>query len=347
MKLATKEIKLEGFVAVRGPAVISITQGAVEVMGFPLKEGASFVVPRARAAILRGEGAVVEVAGAHESSVIELPRTEYEEVYALAEKTSHKKVMVVGPVDVGKSTLISIVAGRALASGSRTEILTIDVGQNEIYCPGFSTLAAVNPPVIPGNADSFAVISSCFVGSFSPAPMLERYVRCAQELSRMASHRLIVDTDGWIDDRGLEVKAKIALDIGVELIVAMGLSEEKAKVFSSAGLDVIMFKPLARSVKTREERRLHRERLIAQKLADARLLSVPLELVKFLGDRPKPRPGFGVIASVYARDTLQPGIVLKVDEKKNKAVVLTKASDVLELVEVGVSEVDLSSFSLT
>ncbi|MEM4677638.1 MAG: Clp1/GlmU family protein [Acidilobaceae archaeon] len=342
MKLSAREVKLEGFVAVRGPAVVSVVQGVVEVMGFLLKEGTGFVIPRARVAILRGEGATIEITGVSNGSVVELPQAEYEEIYKLAEEASCKRTMIVGPVDVGKSTLASIIAGRALNSGLRAELMTIDVGQNEIYCPGFSALASVNPPAIPGNSDSFTVVSSCFVGSFSPSFMLERYMKCAQELSRLASNTLVVDTDGWVENKGLEVKAKVALDIGIKLVIALGLDNEKVKTFLDAGLDTIVFKPLARSIKTSEERRLHRERLIAQKLAGARQLSVPLDLVRFLGDKPKLRPGFGVIASAYARGQAHPGVIVRVDEKKSRAIVLTKATDILELVEVGVSEIDLS-----
>ncbi|MEM1873074.1 MAG: Clp1/GlmU family protein [Acidilobaceae archaeon] len=339
MELYTREISLDGFLAVRGPAVVVVAGGLVEAMGFPVGAGFRLVVPRARAVLLRGENARIQVSGSPGSALVELSSGEIEEAYSVAREAARRKSMIVGPVDSGKSTLASLVAGLAAASGARPELLTIDVGQNEVYCPGFASLASVNPPVVPGSTASFTVERSCFVGSFTPSAMLERYKRCSLELSQ-SPPPLVIDTDGWVEERGLQAKAEIAVEAGVELVVALGLDREKLAVFESRGLEVASLKPLARSAKTSEERRLHRERLIASKLAGARRYSVPLDSVVFLGDQ-RPRPGAGLIAAVYVKKSPHPGLLVRVDERKGKAVVLAPVSASPELVEAGVSEVSI------
>lgn len=341
MELSTVTLTVDGYLAVRGPALLSVVDGLLEVMGYPLGGGGRIVVPVARVAIVRGRGSLVEVR-CGSGAVEKLPEEEYEALFSRVKEVSEKRrVMLVGPVDVGKSTLASMILNSMATRGVQSELLTLDVGQNEVYCPGFETLAETRPPVIPGSSGSFTAISSCFVGAFSPAHALEKYEDCALSLSREAE-RLVVDTDGWVDEEGVRVKAEIAEKMQIDAVIAVGLDESKLREFTARGVEVVEFKPIARKSKTLEERRIHRERLLASRLAEARVVSIPLELLEFVSEKPRIKPGYGVISAAYTQDSIHPGILLRLDEKRGKASLLTTAAKTVSRVEVGVSEIDLS-----
>ncbi|MEN2999185.1 MAG: Clp1/GlmU family protein [Acidilobaceae archaeon] len=260
----------ERFYLAAGPATVTIAKGSAEVLGYEVQEGASFVVPIGRHVPLKVKGEVL----ARSSSGGLVPTSpesynEFDQIASLALKG--RRVMIVGPVDAGKSTLAAWILNKALSERKDAYFLTTDVGQNEVFCPAFVALSSALPPVIPGSQSSFPGVRPCFVGSFSPAESLPKYLSCVSRLSREVSGFLAVDTDGWVEGEGaMESKAKLAEAIAADLVIAIGL-EERAKLLEERlGVEVIKATRLARREKNKEERRLHRERLIAQKLIGAK-----------------------------------------------------------------------------
>ncbi len=253
-----------GYYKVRGPGFVEPVDGSVEALGSPVS--GRLVVPAGRTLLVRVEGSAV-VSG---QRVEEMGADEYESIDSLARELAGKgRVVLVGPSDVGKSTLAAWIANR-WGGGS---LLTVDVGQNEVFAPGFASLAEARPPVVPGLSSSFAGVKPCFVGAFSPSGALASYLRCASRLSRETGDRLVVDTDGWVEAwDGLESKAAIALATGARVVAAVGLPEWKARYLEDyAGIEVVRVPRLAGGQgKSGEERRLHRERLLAQRLVGAR-----------------------------------------------------------------------------
>jgi polynucleotide 5'-hydroxyl-kinase GRC3/NOL9 len=169
--------------------------------------------------------------------------------------------------------------------GAVAYYLTTDVGQNEVFCPAFVALARTSPPVIPGYSESFTDVKPCFVGSFTPSDSVDRYVECVVKLARMADGPLIVDTDGWVSGEGVRVKARIAEEIGADVIVAIGLEDVVVEQLRSArGAEVVKLQKLVEGrVKTVEERRIHRERLLTLRLLGARQVKVRVDDVEVDG----------------------------------------------------------------
>ncbi|MFN4046132.1 MAG: Clp1/GlmU family protein, partial [Acidilobaceae archaeon] len=203
---------------------------------------------------------------------------EYERLDSLASEISrYGRVVFVGPVDSGKSTLAFWVSNKVFLRGSRAWYLTVDVGQNEVFCPGFEAIAAVEPPGIPGFTRSFSFVEPCFIGSFTPSDSLDKYLGCASRLSRIAQGHLVVDTDGWITPPGgLESKARLADAVNADLIVAIGLGEGEVRALRGTSIEVLSLPRLVKGSKSFEERRLHRERLLAQKLSGSKPRPVKL-----------------------------------------------------------------------
>ncbi len=253
-----------GYYKVRGPGFVEPIDGFVEALGGPVT--GRLVIPAGRTLLVRVDGSAV-VSG---QGVEEMGAGEYESIDSVARELAGKsRVVLVGPSDVGKSTLAAWIANRWGGGW----LLTVDVGQNEVFAPGFASLAEAMPPVVPGLSSSFSGVRPCFVGAFSPSGALASYLRCASGLSRVAGGMLVVDTDGWVEAwEGLESKAAIALAVGARVVAAVGLPEWKARYLEDyAGVEVVRVPRLAGGQgKSGEERRLHRERLLAQRLVGAR-----------------------------------------------------------------------------
>ena len=246
-----------------------------EVNGYPVGAGEEIVVPVGRSVLARSdkrpEGTCEPVAVSDETYESYLRAAE--ELVGLGER-----VMLVGPSDSGKTTLASFVAsqlGGAL-------YLTVDVGQNELYSPGFTAAARVEGPLIPGSGS--APTSRCFVGAFSPARAPLRYIACARALSRPGP--IIVDTDGWVEAwEGLDSKVALSRALDIEVLGVLDMPPAMARYLErEAGARVLQLPRLAsNTVKTREERRIHRERLLARALQGSKKYSVNPDAVPVYG----------------------------------------------------------------
>ncbi|MCS7107031.1 MAG: Clp1/GlmU family protein [Acidilobaceae archaeon] len=260
----------ERFYLAAGPVTVTIARGSAEVLGYEVSQGSSFIVPVGRHVLLKVRGEAV--ARSSSGGLIPASRESYAEFDQVASLALEgKRVMIVGPVDAGKSTLAAWILNKALSARRDAHFLTMDVGQNEVFCPAFAALSSAAPPVIPGNQGSFPHVKPCFVGSFSPAESLAKYFSCAEKLSREVSGLLVVDTDGWVDGEGaLMSKVKLAEAVRADLVIAVGLEERAKLLEEKLAAEVIAVARLARREKSKEERRVHRERLIAQKLIGAK-----------------------------------------------------------------------------
>jgi len=266
----------------RGPGRLVVVKGRVEALGYPLGEGASIIVPVGRAVpLLAGEeGATVEYTG---ERLVEWSADEYRKMDRLAgELAEYGRVMIVGPSDVGKSTLAAWTVNKMALKGFNPVMATLDVGQNENYCPGFASSNSVDPPFIPGTGGRLA--RACFVGSFTPRGVESRYAYCAGAIVE-GSGSWVMDTDGWVGDwDGLDSKLAAARAAGPDLVVAVGLDDRYSKYLEPrVGAPVVRVPRLVESRKTREERRTHRERLLARALQGAREFAVKLSATPVYG----------------------------------------------------------------
>jgi len=267
---------LEGAFLAEGPGSFKLASGELEVLGARVKPGERVIVPAGRRVPVRARGAVVEEARVR---WVEWSASEYERLDSLAGALAGEgRVVLVGPSDVGKSTLAAWIANKA-----GHPLLTVDVGQNEVYCPGFASRLDPEGLVVPGAPRGS--VESCFVGAFSPRPVVGRYLYCAARLSRDAPRGLVVDTDGWVEKwDGIVAKAGIAESVNADVVLAVGLGDREVSVLDRlTGARVERLEPVASSGKSREERRVHRERLIAKCLEGAREVSYRVERVPVVG----------------------------------------------------------------
>ncbi|GAB6148001.1 Clp1/GlmU family protein [Stetteria hydrogenophila] len=275
--------RVSGVFTVNGPARVRIEGGMAEVLGYEMHSG-EIIVPLGRRIPLRALEAELEVTPSPDRLSPGDPRL-YEELARTARELAGMEppVLLVGPSDVGKSTLAAMTA---VMAGRGSSLLTVDVGQNEVYAPGFEALAVVEPPFIPGWVRGSEPLR-CFVGSFTPSRRLSSYLGCAARLTRESKGFLVVDTDGWLAPwEGLYSKAALALAVGAATVVHLGLEEPLSRALESllpGARHVKVKRALAPAGKSREERRAHRERLITARLLASKSRSVRLEQTPVVG----------------------------------------------------------------
>ncbi|MEB3774535.1 MAG: hypothetical protein GSR86_06400 [Desulfurococcales archaeon] len=265
-------IRLEGAFKVEGPAHVKVLEGEVYVVGGLLGEGGELVVPVGRTYPGYTSNAVVEVSP-DTGRISEYSDDEYWSLDSLSKQiASSRNPIIVGPTDSGKSTLAAWTYNNAVRSGRGMAIATTDIGQNELYCPGFIAVARPSSGIaLPGGG--YQVSSSCFVGSFTPSGHEHQYLMCASSIA--STGEVVVDTDGWITPwRGLGLKAALAQVLGSGVIVAVGLDEAYSRYLEDVtGVEVLRVAGRRGKGKSREERRRHRERLLARHLVGGRVRS--------------------------------------------------------------------------
>ena len=274
-------VKLEGVFLLRGPCSLKVVEGSVEALGGRLGEGEFVVVPAGRSIALRSEGARVEVSGCEPEAWNPEGYGRFEE--AASHAGSSGRVVLVGPTDSGKSTLAAWILNRWGGGW----LLEADIGQNEVFAPGFEALTRpLQRVVVPGFLESFDKPRPCFVGSFTPSAAESKYLACAASLSRRAEGRLVVDTDGWVQRwGGLYSKAALAAATRAELVISLGLAKGSCSVLEDvSGVEVLCLSKLVEgSEKSREERSLHRDRLLARRLIGAKEWRLSLDEVEVRG----------------------------------------------------------------
>ena len=268
---------LDGVYLITGPARLTRRRGSIEVFSAEIEE--EIVVPAGRSIPVLARRASAEI---HPGpSVVNKGDKEVYEAFkeaALKVSEIEGRILLVGPTDSGKSTLAAWAASLRDLTGSRSWLMTVDVGQNEVYAPGFEAVTAVKAPYIPGWSKNNERIFSCFVGSTSPTRSLVRYFACAAKLARRpGSDYLIVDTDGWIELWDGIISKSVLADILDAEVVFVGIDEWLSSRISRTLTPALKLPRLSPRSKSREERRLHRERLLASRLIGSKKMLLNLE----------------------------------------------------------------------
>ncbi|WP_457741509.1 Clp1/GlmU family protein [Thermococcus sp.] len=142
----------------------------------------------------------------------------------LAELSSRDtvKVMVIGGLDTGKSTLVTFLANELLNVGRSVAIVDSDVGQKGILPPATVSLA------FPG--ENFSSLSELegvvhyFIGTVSPSQFVGEMavgVKRLVEIAERSAEVVLIDTTGFVTGPGFEMKRLKAELVRPDLTVAL------------------------------------------------------------------------------------------------------------------------------
>ncbi|KAF5291354.1 hypothetical protein FQA39_LY03505 [Lamprigera yunnana] len=223
---------------------IILKSGVAEVFGTELVKGKTYeFTAGAKIAIFTWQGCLIELKGKTDVSYVakETPMILYCNCHAAlevmrsdAEKENKKGpiAMVVGPCDVGKSTLCRLLLNYAVRVGRRPLYVDLDVGQCSISIPGtIGALLIERPASLDEGFSQEAPLVYNFGHKMPSANctlfnML--YTQLASSvLEKIETHKktkasgVIINTCGWIKGEGYKELTQVARTFEVDIILVL------------------------------------------------------------------------------------------------------------------------------
>ncbi|EEH51471.1 pre-mrna cleavage complex family protein [Micromonas pusilla CCMP1545] len=220
----------------------TLVDGAAEIFGAELPKKTPTTLPGGKHAIFSWRGATIEIAGETEMTYTanaSAPMTAYLNVDGVLQRrreaaraagTPGPRVALVGPTDVGKSSVAKILCNYAQARWTPT-FSDLDLGQGGITCPATIGAVPIDRPIDACEGLPLEMPLVYFHGDVSPGnnPTLYKALDRMGEMLRArdetnaaaAASGVVVNTMGWIDKAGygLLLHALEALAIDVVLVV--------------------------------------------------------------------------------------------------------------------------------
>ena len=212
-------------------------------------------------------------------------------------------VMMLGAVDVGKTTTATHLAAAALRAGVAAAVVDADTGQSDLGPPAAVGWGPVRTPV--RRMDAIPLAGLWFVGDTTPQWVYGYLLQGTLALTGLARRRgaevVVVDTTGWIDGAGATAKVRKIRRLAPRHLVAIQRAGEVEPILAHVPPDTVVhrLRP-APAVRCRSavERRALRGRRFAGYFAGA------AELVLDLRDVTPQRP------AVYRGRSIPPSRVL-------------------------------------
>ena len=147
------------------------------------------------------------------------------------------RVLIVGPADVGKSSLSKILINYAARQAWSPLFIDLDLGQNAISVPGTISAAPIDHPINPfedgAHVKSEMPLSYFFGDVTVTENSKEHYKFLVEKIAEMMEARnskneharhsgCIVNTMGWIEGLGLELILHAVKSLGIDTVLCLG-----------------------------------------------------------------------------------------------------------------------------
>jgi len=319
------KISLKDTLLVKGPATIRLQDGEAEALGIPLSYEEPVVVRRNKilpiepitqpayiSAIFGPNGGIVQ-------KQIKGGTKMWAKAKDLITPLKVRRLMVVGASDSGKSTLTTYLLNLALAKGIKVGVVDADIGQSDLAPPGCVGGAIIDRQLIDLRDVRGDVLE--FVGSTSPMGIEEVVItairRAAERICNQKPDLLLINTDGYVDDEGVEYKVRLCESLSPDLIlyiVTEPQSRLKERLINRFGAEKVLtlegVEGVEKSPSERAERRMsqfHRYlkhgKVIRRKISECNIIFLGREYA--LG--PRLEPGVG---KLEISDITDPTILL-------------------------------------
>uniref|UniRef100_A0AC34F8L1 Protein CLP1 homolog n=1 Tax=Panagrolaimus sp. ES5 TaxID=591445 RepID=A0AC34F8L1_9BILA len=230
--------------------IVELVEGVAEVFGTPLAVHKRYTFPPGfRCSIFTYQGALVEIIGKTESAYIatQTPMAIYLNTHyalemhrqialqkaAMGDLTARgPRILLTGPMDVGKSTVSRILLNYAIRFGHTPIYVDLDPGQGQICIPGtVSALLVCKPADIVENFDRTSTLAFS-LGTVSPGMNMEYYKHLIQTLANLVDEKcalsprintsgVIINTCGWIKDAGYHALLVASKAFKVDVVVVL------------------------------------------------------------------------------------------------------------------------------
>ena len=291
------ELELEERVVYRvtGPASINVVDGVVRVQAYNWGKGSRIVIPRtsslpiyspkgkSRVKIVVGEGGEV-VREDHDNPVLLWEEKLSKMMEKLGCTMKRFKVLVMGDLDSGKTTITTMIANMCIDKGFKVAVIDGDVGQSDIGPPTFISMGIPEKPIV--SLKDVKPVKMYFIGDITPYMYYERIAEGIRELIEYSFNNVnadvvVVDTDGWFRGiKAIRYKLKIIDYTKPDAIVIVSSDETNVNYISklkSTGIDVYhLVPPTCRRLRSRDERKALREQAYSRYFLNAKLRTLKL-----------------------------------------------------------------------
>lgn len=193
-------------------------------------------------------------------------------------------VMMLGAVDVGKTTTATHLAAAAVRAGVAVAVVDADTGQSDLGPPAAVGWGRVRTPV--RRMDAIPLAGLSFVGDTTPQwlyrYLLEGTLALTGRARRQGAEIVIVDTTGWIEGVGAAAKIRKIRGLAPRHLVAIQRAGEVEPILACVPHDTIVHRlrpaPAVRR-RSAAERRALRGRRFAGYFAGAAELALDLDKV--------------------------------------------------------------------
>lgn len=274
---------------VYGPMSLVVKSGCLDIYGKVLCADEKAVIHRARNYIVEAVSDVeIDVTMVNESQIQSVeesdPYRKRREIALKIVQGGCERVIIVGCVDCGKTSLATLIFNTALRNGKRPGVIDGDVGQADIGPPGYITLGTSESPVL--WISELRPVSMKFIGDIKPQYYTQSIISKLKELVQLSESLglspVVIDTDGWIKDEvGVLYKYGIINEVKPNTIVVLG--DELRGLFEKyRKLGVTIYEieaPISRKTRSREERRQIRSLRYREFLEKASLVRLSLDSI--------------------------------------------------------------------
>lgn len=336
---------------VAGPAAVSIISGKAEVLGFPFSNKRRIVIREGRQLpFFVTEKAVFDIslgqnAAAEEVDGNTVPTSWTDAARVLMEFKKRPAVaMVIGKADVGKTSFCTYLVNNMASAKHRVAILDGDLGQSDVGPPCTVAYAYVVKPLT--ELYELKAENAFFVGDTSPGEaadkMIEALALMEAEILCGKVDFVVINTDGWIEgEEAKQYKTQLVEKLAPDIIFCVQQKNELEPLLEALNFKkIVVESSFAVKQRSLEKRRRLREMSYAKYLANAKVRSLPLGLLKLeekTAWQTKQNEERGVLVGLYGaqRKFLGIGIMHEIDLKRKMLKIFTPVSATPSVVAFG------------
>ncbi|MFQ5762125.1 MAG: Clp1/GlmU family protein [Candidatus Bathyarchaeia archaeon] len=345
-------VAAENTLVLHGPLSCVLIEGRASCLGGRVEVGSTLTVRRFRTLPLHClcDGEVEVYLGFEaflekvEGSTIPSGWIHASDVVTSVAMTKPTAAVVVGGVDVGKTSLTTYLVNAAISAGLRVGVIDGDVGQSDVGPP--TTVGSLLPKRPIFDLSSELPNDVHFVGVTSPAKAKTRLITTlasASTVMRSKANITVINTDGWIDGEEAEdYKLQLVKATNADAVVVLQRSDELNKLttaLASAGILTLAAgcSSMVRE-RSREERKALREQAYAKCLKDSRLRILSLRHVNIRG---RPSWDKGRIVALFDSGGGFLQIAVVEDANVDKQLLRLRTSTQADVAQIECSEVAL------
>ncbi|EFX89485.1 protein CLP1 homolog [Daphnia pulex] len=224
---------------------LELKSGLAEVFGTEIVKGKVYSFGGgSKIAVFTWQGCLLELRGKTEAAYVarETPMIIYLNTHAGLEQIRKKAdadetkrgpiAMIVGPTDVGKSTVCKLLLNYAVRMGRRPIYVDLDVGQGQLSIPGTIGAMAIERPADVEEGFSQVCPLIYHYGYKEPGSNVMLYNLLVTKLAQTVAERMeanrqnavsgvIINTCGWVKGQGYQMLIHAAKAFEVDLIIVL------------------------------------------------------------------------------------------------------------------------------